>query len=207
VYALNGTVYDSVFVTQLMQEAAAEIRLEYPFFSLRMIYATSRTGSEPRVFDQLTEALSLRERWPGFVLGFDLVGNEYTGHSLLYYLDDFLAFQNVSDASAVGLPYYFHAGESMYAENTNLYDAVLLHTRRIGHGFALSKFEPVLSRIIRERQICLEVCPISNQVLKLVEDLRNHPAVNFLHLGRLAWVGTSQVESGGESQLAEEEAS
>eukprot|EP00013_Stygamoeba_regulata_P028465 CAMPEP_0177661594 /NCGR_PEP_ID=MMETSP0447-20121125/18786_1 /TAXON_ID=0 /ORGANISM="Stygamoeba regulata, Strain BSH-02190019" /LENGTH=510 /DNA_ID=CAMNT_0019166995 /DNA_START=35 /DNA_END=1564 /DNA_ORIENTATION=+ len=182
VYALNGTVYDSVFTTQLLQQAAADIRREYPFFTLRMIYATSRTSPETRVLDSLNEALSLRERWPDFVLGFDLVGNEYTGHSLLYYLDDFIAFQNVSDQSAVGLPYYFHAGESMYSSNTNLYDAILLQTRRIGHGFALSKFEPVLSKLVRERQICLEVCPISNQVLKLVEDLRNHPAVNFLHL-------------------------
>lgn len=33
---------------------------------------------------------------------------------------------------------YFHAGESYSRQNTELYDAILLGTKRIGHGFGLS---------------------------------------------------------------------
>jgi adenosine deaminase CECR1 len=52
---------------------------------------------------------------------------------------------------------------------------VLLNSKRIGHGFALVKYPSVL-KIVKEKQIGIEVNPISNQVLKLVDDIRNHPA-------------------------------
>ena len=34
-----------------------------------------------------------------------------------------------------------------------------------------------------EKNIAIEVCPISNQVLKLVEDIRNHPVVELIQDG------------------------
>lgn len=57
----------------------------------------------------------------------------------------------------------------------NLIDAFLLGAKRIGHGYAIPK-HPVILNALKPRDICLEVCPISNQVLHLVQDLRNHPA-------------------------------
>lgn len=54
-------------------------------------------------------------------------------------------------------------------------DAILLGTKRIGHGYAVTK-NPVVLQEIKRRDICIEVNPVSNQVLKLVDDLRNHPA-------------------------------
>jgi adenosine deaminase CECR1 len=51
----------------------------------------------------------------------------------------------------------------------------LLGAKRIGHGYALTKY-PTLLKLIKQRDICIEVNPISNQVLKLVDDFRNHPA-------------------------------
>lgn len=47
-------------------------------------------------------------------------------------------------------------------------------TKRIGHGFAAVKHPKVLEEI-KKRDICVEINPISNQVLKLVDDYRNHP--------------------------------
>lgn len=48
-------------------------------------------------------------------------------------------------------------------------------SRRIGHGFALPK-HPKLMDLVKSKNIAVEVNPISNQVLKLVDDYRNHPA-------------------------------
>lgn len=55
----------------------------------------------------------------------------------------------------------------------------MLGSSRIGHGYALSK-HPKLIELVKSNDIAVEVNPISNQVLKLVEDYRNHPASGFL---------------------------
>lgn len=54
-------------------------------------------------------------------------------------------------------------------------DAILLGTKRIGHGYAIIKHPGVLE-FIKRQGIAIEVNPISNQVLRLVSDTRNHPA-------------------------------
>lgn len=58
-------------------------------------------------------------------------------------------------------------------------DAVLLGTKRIGHGYGLLKHPKVLE-LVKANDIAIEVNPISNQVLALVDDYRNHPASVFM---------------------------
>lgn len=55
----------------------------------------------------------------------------------------------------------------------------MLGTRRIGHGYALTKHPKVID-LIKSNDIAVEVNPVSNQVLKLVDDYRNHPASALL---------------------------
>mmetsp|Transcript_36896 Transcript_36896/g.56488 ORF Transcript_36896/g.56488 Transcript_36896/m.56488 type:complete len:135 (+) Transcript_36896:1203-1607(+) len=55
-------------------------------------------------------------------------------------------------------------------------------TKRIGHGFHLAYY-PELMKLVKERGICIECCPISNFVLGYILDLRNHPVRGFLHEG------------------------
>jgi len=77
------------------------------------------------------------------------------------------------------LLYYFHDGESTLPSNNNLIDAVMLNTRRIEHGINLFRF-PLLELAVKEKQIALEVCPLSNQILGYVQDLRMHPASGYI---------------------------
>ncbi len=63
-----------------------------------------------------------------------------------------------------------------------MYDAILLGTKRIGHGFNLA-LHPHLQEIVKKEQICIECCPVSNIVLGYTLDLRCHPVRGFLHQG------------------------
>lgn len=38
-------------------------------------------------------------------------------------------------------------------------------------------------KIVKEKGICIECCPISNLVLGYITDLRNHPVRGLLHQG------------------------
>ena len=80
------------------------------------------------------------------------------------------------------MPTFCHAGETHDKGVTNLHDAILLNTKRIGHGFQLFLF-PALVESVMERNICVEVCPLSNMVLGYTLDLRSHPIRDLLFRG------------------------
>lgn len=119
--------------------------------------------------------VNLQKKFPNFVIGFDLVGQEDIGKPLSIYVD------KLKEISQNGR-FYFHAGETNWfntAADKNLIDAILMNTKRIGHGYSLYK-HPVLWAAFKEKDIAVEVSPISNQVLHLVYDLRNHPATFYI---------------------------
>lgn len=87
----------------------------------------------------------------------------------------------------------FHAGETLLdtggssdPQNSNLYDAVALNSKRIGHGFALMKHPHLIEKFKRTKQskgICIELCPISNELLHLCRNIKEHPYPELLAAG------------------------
>lgn len=53
----------------------------------------------------------------------------------------------------------------------NILDALLFNTTRIGHGYALAH-HPLAREISRKRNVAVELCPISNQVHKFIQESR-----------------------------------
>uniref|UniRef100_A0A182MCZ5 Adenosine deaminase n=1 Tax=Anopheles culicifacies TaxID=139723 RepID=A0A182MCZ5_9DIPT len=184
----DGKEYSPLEVAYILHRIVEDFRHQSPtFHGVKLILSKHKNISNAELENALKLYESLRRikidliknrpcsaAFPGFVVGFDLVGQEDLNRSLRSFASVLLKPPIPS-----GPPkYYFHAGEIVgYAPeaNENLIDAVLLDTKRIGHGYALLK-HPILWHAIRRKQIVLEVCPISNQVLGLVRDLRNHPA-------------------------------
>ncbi|XP_004710524.1 adenosine deaminase 2 [Echinops telfairi] len=182
VYELNGKTHDQEWSVRAYQEVAAQFAKDHPeFMGLKLIYSDHRTKDPALIKASVRMAMELRRAFPDMVAGFDLVGHEDTGHTLYDYQEALL----IPSLEGVTLPYFFHAGETDWrgtSVDNNLLDALILNSTRIGHGFALSK-HPAVMEDLRQRDVPIEVCPVSNQVLKLVSDLRNHPAVALLATG------------------------
>jgi adenosine deaminase CECR1 len=72
-----------------------------------------------------------------------LVGAEDRPNHIGFYKDELVAFQKTCKEKNLDIPFLFHAGETLLdtggstdPNNSNLYDAVALKSKRIGHGFA-----------------------------------------------------------------------
>ncbi|CAF1347994.1 unnamed protein product [Rotaria sordida] len=148
-----------------------------------------RFRSEEQVKNDLKRFVRLQQAFPDFVRGYDLVGEEDQGHTLLFHSHNLMEVFNESFAP------YLHAGETNWPEEhilsndvdgvstfENIYDALIFRTRRIGHGLSLIK-RPDLYKYIRQYQIPIEICLASNQILGYTADLRNHPGITYHRSG------------------------
>jgi len=160
----------------------AEIQRDHPEFKVKYIIYAQRSDTREQITQVLDFTLDRRTADPDLYVGFDLVEEEDKGHTNLYYIDEFIKARHKARERNITLPLYLHSGESNWIENENVLDAILLGAKRIGHGIDLFK-HPFLMQMVRERNIAIEVCPISNQVLGYVSDLRNHPAVLYINSG------------------------
>uniref|UniRef100_A0A336LUY4 Adenosine deaminase n=1 Tax=Culicoides sonorensis TaxID=179676 RepID=A0A336LUY4_CULSO len=171
-YDLDGNKYGPMQVTELYYEVLQKFKKDHPdFVGSKFIYAPLRFADATTFDKYLTTYSELKANYPDFIAGFDVVGQEDKGFPLKGFAETFLK-------DGKDIPCVFHAGETNWnglETDENLIDAILLGTKRIGHGFAAVKHPKVLEEL-KKRDVCIEINPISNQVLKLVDDYRNHPA-------------------------------
>nr|XP_045590757.1 adenosine deaminase 2-like [Procambarus clarkii] len=172
-YELDGTQLTPTETMTVYRDTAKRFLADHPdqYFGTRYIYAPPRHVDNATMEGYISLVKELRTEFPEFVAGFDLVGQEDKGLPLRAFLDLLLT---LSDAH---VPVFYHSGETAWigmSTDENIIDALLLNATRIGHGYAITK-HPEARELALEKDVPLEICPISNQVLKLVSDLRNHP--------------------------------
>ncbi|KJZ73768.1 hypothetical protein HIM_06886 [Hirsutella minnesotensis 3608] len=115
-------------VSRFRDEQAARGRF---FGGLKVIYCTPRSFDPAAVGEALDECLRFKKRWPEWIAGFDLVGEEAQGRPLRDFAGVLLAFKRRCAAEGVEVR-------------------------------------------LRARGVCVELCPVSNEVLGLTPRADGH---------------------------------
>ena len=176
-------------VTKKQDELKARNLLDKFPFGLKIIYCTPRSIPRSKMQSELEDCIRLKSQFPNLICGFDLVGAEDRPNGISFYADLLVTFSNTCKELNLDIPFMFHAGETLLdmggstdPKNSNLFSSLLLNAKRIGHGYALLK-HPLLLKQYRDREICLELCPISNELLHLCGNARQHPYPQLLAAG------------------------
>lgn len=186
---LTESISQSEEYLKVIRKAYYDVCKDYPFFTVRVIGAGVKADNEniqmtKRCFlntayvQETVKDQSDPERETNFVIGFDLVNEEDTSLPLHAFAPMLLKVKRQFPEMNL----YIHGGESLDAHNENLFDAYLLGASRVGHGLNLYRYPDLHARYVQS-EICLEVCPISNQTLGYTRDIRNHPATEYLRSG------------------------
>lgn len=151
-------------------------------------------------------------RYQEVIKGFDFVSEEdrgkasYSYYRNIFYGEAMAGYPEGSDAAGVFgqlreqcgfngalraelIELMLHAGESLWVEQENIIDAKIACRSRMGHGFQLLEFPGALmcyqagAYDVSLKAPVLEVCPISNQMLRYFPDLRNHYALILMKMG------------------------
>ncbi|KAF2962660.1 hypothetical protein GQX73_g10913 [Xylaria multiplex] len=151
------------------------------FSGMKVIYCTPRSFTREAVKKALDECIEMKKKWPDYIAGFDLVGEEAFAkpYPLRYFEEEFQKFRARCEAEKLDIPFLFHCGETPDDLEDNLETALNLNSKRIGHGYALPEKLGVLKEM-RSKNICVETCPISNMVLGLAKRMDEHSMYKLL---------------------------
>lgn len=138
------------------------------------------TSKDPASIKRWMEIAELAFKTPEFkdvFAGVDMV--DYEGNFMLWDMRKELLELKKRNP---GMELILHAGESIEKTNYNMIDAVLLGSKRLGHGtnFALN---PNISSFIKKHDVCVEINLISNFMLGVMRDPFWHPLRSMINMG------------------------
>lgn len=201
---IDHTQWVTIFEESLTEAKQECISRGLTFLDAKIIYATVRFVTPDKLQWYLDDCIMLKKKFPHRIIGFDLVGYEDPLMALKEYIPQLLAFQRKITAENLELPFIFHAGETLGDGNKtdqNLYDAILLGTKRLGHAFSLYK-HPLLMQMCKQNNICIESCPISNEVLGYTGCVAKHPLPVFLNNGLAVALSNDDATQFGNAGLS-----
>lgn len=155
------------------------------FWGGRLIWTEIRHGGTKQVVEDMKQCIAMKREFPELLGGYDLVGQEDLGRPLADLLPELFWFKKAQAENGVDIPFFFHAGETLGdgdSVDENMFDAILLGTRRIGHGITLYK-HPLLCDMVKEKRILIESCPVSNEVLRFTGSIMHNPLPALLARG------------------------
>lgn len=147
------------------------------FWGARLIWTSMRAAPTKSLVEDMKKCIAMKQLFPDLICGYDVVGQEDLGRPHADMIPELFYFKKKCAEEGVDIPFFFHAGETLDTggeTDSNLFDVILLGTRRIGHGFSLYK-HPLLVDMVKDKRILIESCPVSNEVLRLTGSILSHP--------------------------------
>lgn len=132
-------------------------------------------------YEQNLKVIKLAKKYLNHgVVAIDLAGSEASYPVNLY--------QELFEiAQKENIPFTIHAGEA--DGPLSVINAINLGAKRIGHGVRAIESEKAL-KLIKEKNITLEVCSKSNLDTNMYEKLSNHPIKKLYDMGLLVTINT-----------------
>ncbi|KAG9249128.1 adenosine deaminase [Calycina marina] len=155
------------------------------FWGARIIWTSMRHTPSDMIISDMKACMVIKTKYPHLIAGYDVVGPEDAGRTLHDLMPELQWFKEETARQGLDIPFFFHAGECLGdgdSTDNNLFDAILLGSRRIGHAFSLHK-HPVLIEMVKGQKILVESCPISNEVLRYTASILSHPLPALLARG------------------------
>ena len=142
-----------------------------------LILSFLRHLSEEAAFKTLEEALPWKEHFVAVGLDSSEVGNPPQKFKRVY-----------AKAKELGFKAVAHAGEEGPTEY--IWDSLnLLHIDRLDHGNRSLEDDKLVQELVKSN-MALTVCPLSNDKLQVVKDMKQHPIKKMLELGLKATVNS-----------------
>ncbi len=176
----NSVIYISLLNNITVQKALEWLLQDMEESSSRynikagLILTITRGEYAPEHLRALVDAYKSLGR-PQSVIGLDLAGNEDVSPPP----ETAYLFRTAKDEE--GLSITIHAGET--GKSHNIEDAIINYSAdRIGHGTAIVQ-EPRLIELVKKKDICIEVCPVSNRLTNAVAENEYHPVREMVKHG------------------------
>ena len=93
-------------------------------------------------------------------------------------------------AKNLSIPFTIHAGEADGPDSVK--DAIEFGAKRIGHGVRIYQ-DPEVEKLVKDKQIFLEMCPTSNRQTHAVEDMSTYPFMKYLEEGIKVTLNTDDM--------------
>ncbi|MFX0547730.1 adenosine deaminase [Hathewaya histolytica] len=174
-HTLRGLTVHEVIesVIQGLKEAEKEYDIKG-----NIILGCMRIANEDKAFEVVEDGKRFLSKG---VVGIDLCASEVKGFAH--------EFKNaIGLAREYGYRVTIHAGETGIGEN--VLDAIeVLGAERIGHGVYIKNCKEAY-KLVKDRNILLEMCPTSNIQTKAVESYEEHPFYDFYKAGIKVSVNT-----------------
>ena len=170
----RGIAFETVVtgINKALEKAKEELGI-----SSYLIMCFLRHLSEEEAFETLNLSLPFKAQ----ILGVGLDSSE-VGHPPSKFKNVFQACQKE------GYKIVAHAGEE--GDSSYIWEAIeLLHVQRIDHGIRCEE-DAHLVEFLKEKQIPLTVCPLSNVKLRAVSTMQEHNILKLLHKGLLVTVNS-----------------